>query len=221
MKRPHLTLLATALLALGVTGAYAQAPAATPKPPLPAVKETPVEVSGPTKRVSSTLSSAIAAGLPRYAPPPKEPPKPIATSTSETEEEEAIPEDKPLGPDQPKNKIIRLPRYIVEGDRPPIFRERDIYTKQALAKVAVKRYLSKLDTSVLNRYSIPFVGQSASERAMAMYAEDERLQNMSDLRGAASDAAKAGDRAGAEYIMRETNSTYQRSGGMDWNNWSK
>ena len=219
MKQPALTVLAVGGLLLAATLGSAE-------PAQPAVNPPPATTAAPTTPASSATNvsgkagaTTITAGLPRYAPPPKEAPKKPAADV-ETEDE-AGPDGAPLSPDQPKNKIIRLPRYIVEGDRPPVFRERDIYTKQALAAIAMRRYLSGLDRSALNRYTLPLFGTSQEKRAMAMYEEDARLQNISDLKKAASDTRKAGDQAEADYILRETNATFLRSGGMDWNSWSK
>lgn len=182
----------------------------------------------PTSRVSSGISSAITAGLPKYqAPKPPEPaaaePQPAVTrhrdpGMEEIEEssEEALPEATPIAADQPKNKIIRLPKYVVEADRPPIFKEREILTKQALAELAVRRYLSRFDSKVLNRFTLPIIGISPEQRALAMYAEDVRLENISELKDAAATARRVGDKSGSDYILKETNRTFLRSGGMDW-----
>jgi hypothetical protein len=48
-----------------------------------------------------------------------------------------------------------------------------------------------------------------------MYAEDERLRNMSDLRDAATNAAKS-DAAAGDYIRRESNKTFLRSSDFGW-----
>jgi hypothetical protein len=64
-------------------------------------------------------------------------------------------------------------------------------------------------------------GTSQEKRAMAMYEEDARLQNIADLKNASTNASKAGDKAESDYLLRETNATFLRSGGMDWNNWRK
>jgi hypothetical protein len=204
-----------------LSGALLSAEEAPPAPPPPKAEPAKpvIEVSGPTTRMSAERKSSIAAGV-RYAPPPKEEPKKTVV-VEDRGDEEALPESTPIAPDQPRNKIIRLPKYIVEGDRPPVFRERDIYTKQALAAIAMRRYLSSFDRNFLNRFHIPFLTPSSEARAMAMYEEDERLQNISDLKQSAADARKAGDNAGADYLSRETNRTFLRSGGMDWNNWSR
>lgn len=186
----------------------------------------------PTSRVSSGISSAITAGLPKYQPPkppeaaPKQPQPVRRRDPGEEEIEEpggdehasasAAESGDHASADQPRNKIIRLPKYVVEADRPPIFKEREILTKQALAELAVRRYLSRFDSKVLNRFTLPIIGISPEARAMAMYAEDVRLENMSELRDAAETARRGGDRAGSDYIMKETNRTFLRSGGMDW-----
>jgi hypothetical protein len=34
-------------------------------------------------------------------------------------------------------------------------------------------------------------------------------------------ARLVGDKADSEYILRETNRTFLRSGGMDWNTWRR
>ncbi|HTZ19457.1 MAG TPA: hypothetical protein VMC06_01135 [Opitutaceae bacterium] len=214
-------IVAAGLLLGGARLSAEDVPPAAPAPPV-----TPAAIGKPTAPPASTASAsgkagatAITSGLPRYNPPPK--PAPKKTSADVEGEDEAEPEDRPLAPDQPRNKIIRLPRYIVEGDRPPVFRERDIYTKQALAAIAMRRYLSGLDRSLLSRYTLPLFGTSPESRAMAMYEEDARLQNISDLKKSAANARLAGDKADSDYILRETNSTFLRSGGMDWNSWSK
>jgi hypothetical protein len=222
MIKPALTVLAVGgfLLVATLGSAESAQPATPPATATTAATAAPSAPAASATNVSGKAgATAITAGLPRYAPPPKPAPKKPAADV-ETEDE-AGPDGAPLSPDQPKNKIIRLPRYIVEGDRPPVFRERDLYTKQALAAIAMRRYLSGLDRSVLNRYTLPLFGTSQEKRAMAMYDEDARLQDIADLKNSAGNAAKAGDKAESDYLLRETNATFLRSGGMDWNSWSK
>lgn len=184
-----------------------------------------IETLVPTSRVSSGVASAITAGLPKYqAPKPPEPaptPQPQRRRDPGEEEIEEAGGDESANPaqmasDQPRNKIIRLPKYVVEADRPPIFKEREILTKQALAELAVRRYLSRFDSKVLNRFTLPIIGVSPEARAMAMYEEDVRLENISELKDAAESARRAGDRSGSNYILKETDRTFLRSGGMDW-----
>ncbi|HZZ18456.1 MAG TPA: hypothetical protein VFE25_03760 [Opitutaceae bacterium] len=47
--------------------------------------------------------------------------------------------------DKPRNKIPRLPvnvmqKYVVRGDRVPVFRERDLYTKEGLIDIGFKQH---------------------------------------------------------------------------------
>jgi hypothetical protein len=98
--------------------------------------------------------------------------------------------------------------------------ERDVNTKQGLADIAMRRYITDADRA-LNRWSILGVhstggGDSTTARALAMYADDERLKNMSDLNDAARDAAKSDPAAGA-YIKRLTSETYMRRADFGWN----
>jgi len=200
-----LLLYATALPAEeGKPAAAATAPAAQPKP---VTHEAPAPAP-------ATLSSAIIAGLPRYAPPPTEQKKSPSSAEDETQAE---PESAPLNPDQPTNKIIRLPRYVVEGSRPPVFRESELYSKKALGRILAKRYFTETGLA-LNSVSI---FGSIEAYALAMYEEEERLRNIAELKDAAAMARLVGDKADSEYILRETNRTFLRSGGMDWNTWRR
>lgn len=223
MKR----LLPTLFIALPLLAEPAQTPMTETKeaPKAPATSDAKtatvqaVEISGPTHHVSSTMASAISAKLPKYAPPPPPPPEPEIEASNESPDGVEIDDPEDTATDRPKNKIIRLPKYIVLGEKPPVFRERDVYTKQGLSAIAMKRYLSSLDTNVLNRFTLPIIGTSAAARAMQIYEEEARLQNIADFKSAANDAQRAGDKAEADYIRKETNETYLRSGGMDWNSW--
>jgi replicative DNA helicase len=69
---------------------------------------------------------------------------------------------------------------IVEGERPPVFTEREINTDKGLQELAVKRYFSDA-AQALNAVSIPFLGMSKEEIAMRMWEEDERLRQMTDF----------------------------------------
>jgi hypothetical protein len=48
-----------------------------------------------------------------------------------------------------------------------------------------------------------------------MYAEDERLRNMSELENTASAISK-GDAAAGEYIRKESQKTFMRSADFGW-----
>lgn len=162
------------------------------------------EASAPRRRaVSSSVAAALAAASPKYEPPPPKPePKP----------EEELPDMREI--DKPKNRIIRLPKYIVQEDKPPVFTERAITTDKGLADIAVRRFISDMDHA-LNRFTLPLFGTSKEARALAMYAEEERLQNMAYLRDAADTASKSDPAAGA-YIRREAEETFMRTSDFGW-----
>jgi len=184
------TVLAAGLLALvcaGAAGLRAQSselPAAeTPERPRP---------------ISRGVAAALAAAMPKYNPP-----KPIVESEDESVDMRDI--------DKPRNKIIRLPAYVVREKKPPVFSEREIHTKKGLAALAKNRYLSRLDREFLNVFTLPLFGLSQDARALQTYAEDERLENMADLKESADDVGLV-DPDNAKEIKAATRNTYGRQG---------
>jgi hypothetical protein len=209
MKTRHLLLLFV-LAGLGkVPGAFGQAAPAAPLTGPGAntsdAKAAPQPPAAPRSRVlSNDVSATISASMPKYNPPPKAPePKP----------EEELPDLRDT--DKPRNGIIRLPEHIVRERKPPVLRERDVSTKSGLAALAVGRYITDVDRA-LNRWNFlgvhsTGVSDSTTGRALTMYEEEERLQNMADLNDAAG-LASATDKAAGVYIKREAQKTYMRRG---------
>jgi len=136
--------------------------------------------------------------MPKYNPPPKPNPADEDVDLRDV--------------DKPKNGIIRLPKYTVQEKKPPVFRERDIYSRSGLAELAKIRYSTGTG---LNRVTLPLFGTSPEARAMAMYAEDERLNNMSELKDNARDIGYL-DAADGAYIKRITDETYMRNSGSGY-----
>jgi hypothetical protein len=195
---PTRLVLALTLASLAApSGAMAQA--AQPPPasePSDAPRRPVVDVTGPSERVSRFTAAAVTSGI-SYSPPP---PAPAKKSDQ--------PPDDPHNADNPKNGIVRLPKYIVEGERPPVFRERDINTTKGLGDIAVKRYLSEA-TKALNRFTLPFIGLSKEQYALMLYQEDERLQNLKD----ASENVyilRQTDPGAADQLQREVDRTFIR-----------
>ena len=146
------------------------------------------------RAISPGVAAALAASMPKYAPPPPKPP-PVP--------EEDLPDLRET--DKPKNTIVRLPKYVVREAKPPIFRDRDINTKEGLANIAMRRYLTDTDRA-LNRFTIPLFHPfstnslgSNEDRALAMYAEDERLKNMSDVADQNNMVMKSDASAGTKF----------------------
>lgn len=155
--------------------------------------------------ISPGVASALAASMPKYNPPPKPNPADEDVDLRDV--------------DKPKNGIIRLPKYTVHEKKPPVFRERDIFTPGGLEDLARRRYLSATDR-ILNRVTLPLFGTSSEARAMAMYAEDERLNNMSDLKDTAKDISRT-DAADGAYIKRVSDQTYMRDSGFGYDSRSE
>lgn len=203
MSRPACISLATVGIALAfASSSFAQAAAgenetvnpvvanpAAPKPTTPAPKPKRDRAMG------DSLAASLAASMPKYNPPPKPKPEEENADLRET--------------DKPRNGIIRLPKYTVQEKKPPVFRERDVYTNKGFAELAKQRYLTPT-YRMLNSLYIPLFTASPEQHALAMYAEDERLQNISDLHDAATTVSKS-DAADGAYIKRLTDQTYMRS----------
>jgi hypothetical protein len=115
---------------------------------------------------------------------------------------------------RPRNRQAKE-YHRAQEKKPPVFRERDINTAKGLTDIAMRRYISDFDRA-MNRWTLPLFGVSAEKRALAMYGEDERLQNMSDLNDAGVNASKTDAAAGA-YILKESQKTYLRSSDFGWN----
>jgi len=146
------------------------------------------------RAISPTVAARLSQAMPKYNPPP-------AAPAPKTDEE--------LAAEEPRNQIIRLPKVVVEGHRPPVFTERQIHTKEGLEALAVARYLTEFDRGVLNRYRLPFVGMTAEQRAMMMYEEEERLRNIEQARQSIY-VLKQVDPEAAQQLKKETDSAYIR-----------
>lgn len=165
------------------------APAAAPTP-APAPRES---------MMSAVVAAQVAATLPKYTPPPKAAPASRRIDLRDL--------------DKPKNHIIRLPRYVVHAPPPPVLSERAVHTRKGLADIAMRRYMTETDRA-LNAFTLPLFGTSMESRALSMYAEDERLKNMAELK---SDAAmvSATDKKEGLYVKRLVDQTFMRSGEFD------
>lgn len=202
MTPAHSTLSLRLLLGLGL-GASAWAQSAPPDA-APAEKKPDVIVNSSTdeRRVSRALATTVTAGLPKFTPPKSE--EQLAAEAKAAANKAA--QD---AADQPKNGIVRLPNYVVQGSRPPIFRERDIYTQKGLSQIALKRYFSETALA-LNRYTIPLFGMGKEAYAMMMYEEDERLKEMKNANNSVY-LLRQTDEVAADQLQQEVNQTFLRN----------
>jgi hypothetical protein len=150
----------------------------------------------PRKRaISADVAAALSASMPKYNPP-----KPVEKKPGDDVDMRDV--------DKPRNKIIRLPQYVVKEKKPPVFTEREISTDKGLSDIALRRYFSETGLA-LNRFTIPLFGISKEAYAKMLYAEDERLKNISDLNDSARDIGLVNPE-NAKEIRRATQDTYDR-----------
>jgi hypothetical protein len=213
------TILLAALMASAASAAAQnadQAPAPTPaavqttdasgvvlaaKPRDYAAPTPPADSDGVTRYVSAGVAAALSDGAPRYSPPTPAPsPTPVPADVTDI--------------DKPKNGIVRLPSYVVRESRPPIFRDRDLFTAQGMLDLTMKRHGGLLFGDFLGLNSNNKPGSPAYQ----MMVDDERKDNMDDLFDTAHAMAQGGDFAEGSYILQQSQSTYMRGGG-DWD-WS-
>lgn len=186
------TSLAAITLGVLIAGPIASAQETTDKEEDPSPKQS-------RRAVSKNVAAALAARMPKYSPP-----KPV-------EKKKAIDGQDMRDIDTPRNKIIRLPEYVVRERKAPVFREQDIYTEKGLKELAAKRYFSTTNLA-LNKFTLPLVGIGAEAYALMLYQQDERLKNISDLNESADDVSLI-DEDSAEEIRKVTRETYHRGFG--------
>jgi len=151
---------------------------------------------GEVRTISPGLAAALSEGMPKFAPVPS----PTPTPTGEPVDLRDI--------DKPRNEIKRLPKYVVQESRPPVFRERDLFTAQGQIDLSFKAHQGLLIGNILG------LNEGA---AQMMYLEDQRLQNIDDLKDEAHAMSRGGASAEGTYILQQSNDTYMRSGsGWDW-----
>lgn len=159
------------------------------------------DTSERTRAVSDNLAAALADTMPKYNPP-----DPEAEKARKAREEL-------LAREEPKNGIVRLPTVVVEGERPPIFTERELNTDKGLQEIAVKRYFDGA-AQALNTVAIPLLGKSNEALAMEMWEEDERLRQISDYNERADMEEALGDDEKADETRRLIRETTARDAGV-------
>lgn len=171
----------------------------------------PVESAAAPKReraISPRMAALLTAATPKFEAPKPAEAKPAAVAR-----------------DKPANEIIRLPDYIVR--EPLLPTSQQVMTRKAIESYAMNRYLGPengLDRGFLNLFTIaqfwrmipligrfipaPFGSMTNEERAMMYYAEDERKQQMSELRDFASLARMTDSASANDKLKREIDKTF-------------
>ena len=177
MKHPRLTALVLALFPL-VTVVAAQTEDNDPMPaPTRAQKE---------RIISKEISSALSSGI-KYQPP-----TPLKSTAEDID---------PRDSDKSQNGIIRLPRYVVEEQRPPVFNERNLYTPERLRRLAYLRY-----TNAFSR-KLRLVPEWY---AVMQYEAEERRRNMAEMEDKVSMYRVSGDDASAKELKDDTQRSFMR-----------
>ncbi len=75
--------------------------------------------------------------------------------------------------DPPRNTIIRLPSYVVQEEKPPVFKDRELPTAHGRLEMALQKYPGL-------RFGSFWIFRNDGV-ALAMLAEEERLQRMKEM----------------------------------------
>lgn len=110
----------------------------------------------------------------------------------------------------PPFETIQLPRYVVKADEVPKFTERDILTPQGRLTLAQQRYIHPFCRDYLNRWRLPIIGGGMDAFALQMYADDERLQAMTELEQHVTFYKLSGDTRGAIELKDEIQRAFIR-----------
>jgi hypothetical protein len=138
--------------------------------------------------VSSPISAAISAGLPKYHPSPVDE-KPTAS------------------PDG----VVQMPKFFVYAEKVPAFSERDLYSKEGFAALLRKKYPG---ASVRGQDPDRIEDNGVPNYAALMYAEDKRLGEMKHFKDFADTLRRVGDAAGSKELNAEIRRTFLRQ--HDW-----
>ncbi len=177
-RRPLVPAFAFALVCLTLPGLRAQQ-----------TSEEAAEQARRERPVSAGVAAALAAAMPKYDPPKPVEPKP----------EEELSDLRET--DRPRNSIIRLPDYVVQEKKPPVFRERDLRSGAERRAFAMKTYAG---------LNLGPLGGMNKNVAVLMLQEEERKEDIV----AFSDLARTGsidDPQAGRYYKKLSDQTYTRS----------
>ncbi len=155
------------------------------KPSTPPVPTPVLDPNDTGRTVSSKIAADLASGMPKFSAPSPTPTPVIDTSDI----------------DRPRNQIPRLPKYIVRESRPPVFRNRDLFTNEGLIDLSFKNHPGLLFGNLLGLNG---------PVAYQMYLDEQRKSDMDDLSDTAHAMERGGDKAESDYIMQASQETFMR-----------
>ena len=140
-----------------------------------------------SRAISSTMAAQLAAAAPKFDPAAAAKPAEPAPDLRET--------------DRPRNTIVRLPRYVVQEEKPPVFKERELLTPKARIKLAMAKHPGLHFGS--------FWIFSNEGIALAMLAEEERLEQKREFEDLAA-MTRFSDPATHATVKREVERAFMR-----------
>ncbi len=155
------------------------------KPSPPPVPTPVVDPNDTGRTVSSRIAADLASGMPKFGAPAPTPTPVIDTSDL----------------DRPRNQIPRLPKYVVRESRPPVFRNRDLFTNEGLIDLSFKSHPGLIFGNLLGLNG---------PLAYQMYLDEQRLSDMHDLSDTAHAMDRGGDKAESDYILQASQETFMR-----------
>jgi hypothetical protein len=170
--------------------ALAARPAAKPQ----AAAAAPAPAASERREISSETAARLSDGMARFDPSKQD--KPVLNQPKPAVDDASA-------ADARKNGIIRLPDYVVSEKPPPVFQQREILTKDEIARMMFKK------NPGLNLFGfMPFASLNAPI-ALQMFDEEERLQNIADLRDSAITIRRGGDAGEGDFIKKQTQQTFK------------
>lgn len=158
MSRPPLALLCFLAAMVVASNTVAQTtPSPSPTAQTPAPTNSAASAPARPRTVSPELVSRLAATAPKFVAPQsiEQAPNGEPPDLRET--------------DRPRNDIVRLPKYLVQEPRPPVFRARDFLDEAGRIALGMKRHPGL--------GAFPFAGLNAPI-ALQMLQEEARLEDM-------------------------------------------
>jgi hypothetical protein len=133
--------------------------------------------------VSSPISAAIIAGLPKY-------------KKSEADSK----------PPASSDDGLQMPKFFVYAEKVPAFSERDLYSKAGFAVLLRKKYPG----ASVRGQDPDRIENNVPNYAALMYAEDKRLNQMKHFKDFADTLLRVGDAAGSKELNAEIRRTFFR-----------
>jgi hypothetical protein len=134
--------------------------------------------------VSSPISAAISAGLPKY-------------KKSEADSK----------PPASSDDGLQMPKFFVYAEKVPAFSERVLYSKEGFAALLRKKYPG---ASVRGQDPDRIEDNGVPNYAALMYAEDKRLSELKHFKDFADTLLRVGDVAGNKELNAEIRKTFMR-----------